>query len=40
LNDSTWYPLDAPVAGTNGVMQLLIPISDEPEKYFRLNAQN
>jgi hypothetical protein len=40
LNDTTWYPLDAPVAGTNGVMQLLIPISDEPEKYFRLNAQN
>lgn len=40
LESATWYPLDVPIAGTNGPMQLLLPITDEPEKYFRLDTHN
>jgi hypothetical protein len=35
-----WLPVDAPSAGTNGLMQLVLPMDDEPQKFFRLTAQN
>ena len=40
LSEAIWYPLDAPVTGTNGAMQFALPVSTEPEECFRLNAQN
>ena len=40
LSAPTWYPLEPPLAGTNGMMEFTIPISDEPEHYFRLRAGN
>ena len=40
LTEAIWYPLDPPVPGTNGLMQLELPLNNKPEKFFRLNAQN
>lgn len=40
LSDGLWYPLGDSVVGTNTTMQIELPVSDEPEKYFKLNAQN
>jgi hypothetical protein len=35
-----WLPLGPPIIGTNGLMQLVLPMDDEPQKFFRLTAQN
>jgi hypothetical protein len=35
-----WLPLGPPIIGTNGLMQLVLPMEDEPQKFFRLTAQN
>ena len=35
---SNWLPYNEPIAGTNGVMQVSIPIDDSPAKFFRLGA--
>jgi hypothetical protein len=32
--------LDAPIAGTNGLMRWQMPIGDAPELYFRVGAQS
>jgi hypothetical protein len=40
LTSVAWYPLDGQIAGTNDLMQVQIPIGNEPEMYFRLRTQN
>ena len=39
-NLTDWQPFDVPIIGTNGPVQLMIPVGDEPQRFFRLNAQN
>ena len=39
-NLADWLPMDPPIVGTNGLMQLVLPISGEPQKFFRVTAQN
>jgi hypothetical protein len=36
----SWLPYNGVLVGTNGPMQLLIPIDATPAKYFRLKASN
>ena len=33
-----WAPYDESIAGSNGVMQISIPIDDSPAKFFHLKA--
>jgi hypothetical protein len=35
-----WTPVDGAITGTNGAVQVLIPIGNEPEKFFRLDTHN
>jgi hypothetical protein len=35
-----WYPLASPITGTNGLLQLLVPVATDPVKFFRVSAQN
>lgn len=39
-NLADWYPWGDVIAGTNGAMQLLVPVSDPPQQFFRLKAAN
>jgi hypothetical protein len=39
-NLTDWYPLGVPMSGTNGLLELQIPISTDPAKFFRVSAQN
>jgi hypothetical protein len=39
-NLTDWYPLSDPLPGTNGALQLLVPIDTDPTKFFRVKAQN
>jgi hypothetical protein len=36
----TWLPYNGPLPGTNGVMQLLLPIDNTPTKFLRVSASN
>ena len=40
INLIDWFPYDAAFLGTNGPMQLLLPIDNDPTKFFRLGARN
>lgn len=40
LTSTNWYLLGGTISGTNGAMQLQIPISTEKERYFRVGSQN
>ena len=33
-----WQPLGSPLPGTNGPMQLVLPIGSDPADFFRLSA--
>jgi len=33
-----WQPLGSPLRGTNGPMQLVVPIGSNPAGFFRLTA--
>ncbi len=35
-----WVDLGADYPGTNGLMQATIPTGTDPQRYFRLRAQN
>ena len=35
-----WSPLGDPLAGTNGQMQILLPLGTDPADFFRLGATN
>jgi hypothetical protein len=35
-----WLPYGDPIAGTNGTMNLLIPMAADPRKFYRLGAVN
>jgi hypothetical protein len=37
-NLADWSPLGAPLAGTNGPMQILLPLGADPADFFRLGA--
>jgi len=39
-NLTEWFPLGDAVAGTNGMMELPVPVDDEPLGFFRLKAAN
>jgi hypothetical protein len=36
----TWFPYNGPMPGTNGPMQLLLPIDNAPTKFLRVSATN
>jgi len=38
MNLMDWAPYDESIAGSNGVMQISIPIDDSPAKFFHLKA--
>ena len=40
MNSEAWSPYNGTVAGTNGVEELLVPLSGEPEFYLRIEAEN
>lgn len=40
LDSEVWVSLDSPMAGTNHLMQLELPVGAEPERYFRLSTRN
>jgi len=35
-----WFPYGGLLPGSNGVMELLLPVDDQPMKFFRLRAEN
>jgi len=40
INLIDWFPYSVALPGTNGPMQLLLPIDTDPAKFFRLRANN
>ena len=39
-NLADWQPLGAPLPGTNGLMQLVTPLDDQPLQFFRIQAND
>ncbi len=37
-NLSQWIPPGDAIPGTNGLMQLLVPVTDKPQKFVRVRA--
>jgi hypothetical protein len=35
-----WFPWGGVIAGTNGLMELLVPVEDKPMQFLRLGASN
>ena len=35
-----WLPYGSSVSGSNGVMEVPVPIVDDPAQYFRVRANN
>jgi hypothetical protein len=39
-NLTEWFPLGDALAGTNGLMELLLPLDEQPMHFFRLRASH
>jgi hypothetical protein len=35
-----WFPYGSLLSGSNGVMKVLVPVDEDPMKFFRIRSEN